>query len=77
MQQNCALRDTPHSAYFDAAMATLLVPDLFYAEMAIPGFDPFQTSPAKHFMYDLLLPIKLLMWYLVQRGKRLDLKVLP
>ena len=27
-------------------MATLLVPDLFHTEMAIPGFDPFQTSSA-------------------------------
>ena len=27
-------------------MATLLVPDLFHAEMTIPGFDPFRTSSA-------------------------------
>ena len=25
-------------------MATLLVPELFHADMAIPCFDPFQTS---------------------------------
>ena len=25
-------------------MATILVPDLFHAEMEIPGFYPFQTS---------------------------------
>ena len=35
---------TPHGVYFDFAMATLLVPVLFHAEMAITGFDPFQTS---------------------------------
>ena len=38
--------NAPHGAYFDVAMATLLVPDLFYAEMAISGFDPCQTSSA-------------------------------
>ena len=27
-------------------MATLLDPDLFHAEMAIPGLSPFQTSSA-------------------------------
>ena len=34
------LRDTAHGSYF-VAMATLLAPDLFHAEMANPGFDPF------------------------------------
>ena len=43
-QQYCTLRNTPHGAYCDVAIATHSIPDLFHAEMAMPGFDPFQTS---------------------------------